>query len=324
MVLLRPPPHCGVGGVIHAAHSIHSLCETHAGSAVTSHGSRSLPVSICIPVRNEEKNLAGCLDSLRGVFDDVIVVDSGSIDRTREIAVAKQARVVDFSWNGQFPKKRNWALRNIPFAHPWILFLDADEHLTEAFIEELRRTLPGTPHVGFWLSFTNYFLGRPLKHGDVFRKLALFRRDAGEYERFPEHWWSPLDMEVHEHPVLSGTTGEIRSRIEHRDDRGLHHYLAKHNDYSTWEANRYLWLTTAPGEAWTALTPRQQFKYRHLTSWWLAHFYFVMSYIAKRGFLDGKAGWFFAALKKQYFQSIRLKIIEMQSAKSASSASTLV
>jgi len=274
-----------------------------------------IPVSVCIPVRNEEKNLAACIDSLRGAFADVVVVDSGSTDRTREIAAEKNARLVDFRWNGQFPKKRNWALRTIEFAHPWILFLDADEHLTQAFIDELRRVVTTARHVGFWVSFTNYFLGQPLAHGDVFRKLALFRRDAGEYERFPEQWWSQLDMEVHEHPVLTGTTGEIRSRIEHHDYRGLHHYLAKHNDYSTWEANRHAWLRTASAEAWNALTPRQRFKYRHLRSWWLAHFYFVMSLFVKRGFLDGSAGWHFAALKKQYFQQVRLKIIELDSAR---------
>ena len=272
-----------------------------------------LPVSVCIPVRNEERNIGGCLDSLRGAFDDVVVVDSASTDRTREIAAARDAQVVNFQWNGQFPKKRNWALQNVAFRHPWILFLDADEHISSEFIDELRRVIPSTQHIGFWLSFTNYFLGRPLRHGDVFRKLALFRRDAGEYERFPEQWWSQLDMEVHEHPVLSGSTGEIHSRIDHRDYRGLHHYIAKHNDYSTWEANRYLWLQSAPANAWQALTLRQQFKYRHLASRWLAHFYFFMCLVLKRGFLDGRAGWSFAQLKKQYFQQIRLKILEMQS-----------
>jgi len=128
-------------------------------------------------------------------------------------------------------------------------------------------------------------------------------------------------MEVHEHPVLAGTTGEIRSRIDHRDYRGLHHYIAKHNDYSTWEAHRYLWLRKAPAEAWQALTPRQQFKYRHLASGWLAHFYFLVCLIAKHGFLDGRAGWAFALLKKHYFQQTRLKILELQSHPAASIAS---
>ena len=271
----------------------------------------SLPISICIPVLNEERNLGGCLRSLEGRFDDIVVVDSGSIDATRHIAESGGATVVDFRWNGEFPKKRNWALRHHPFRHPWILFLDADERLTPQVLMELERTVPGSRHAGYWLSFTNWFMGQPLRHGDVFRKLALFRRDAGEYERYPERWWSHLDMEVHEHPVLQGDTGEIHARLEHHDYRDFDHYIAKHNAYSTWEANRFQWLQSAQNQsAWEALTPRQRFKYRNLDRWWLSWLYFAASYVGKLGFLDGRAGWTFARLKSRYFDDIRLKIVE--------------
>lgn len=266
--------------------------------------------SVCIPVRNEQDNIAACLDSLEDRFDDVVVVDSASSDRTAEIASARGARVVQFSWNGRFPKKRNWALETIDFRHEWILFLDADERLSPGFIAEVGDVLPTTPHVGFWLSFRNHFMGRELRHGDRFRKLALFRRNAGAYEAFPESLWSSLDMEVHEHPVLRGSVGAIRSLLDHRDDRGLHHYIAKHNEYSTWEANRHRWLSTAGPEAWQGLTPRQRFKYRNLDKWWLGHLYFWSCVLVKGGFLDGVAGWRFAAMKRRYFQDVRLKILE--------------
>lgn len=141
--------------------------------------------------------------------------------------------MVSFEWTGQFPKKRNWALRTVAFRHDWILFLDADERLTQAFLEELGRTLPGCPHVGFWLSYTNHFMGHELKYADQFRKLALFRQAAGEYEAFPENLRTALDMEIHEHPVLNGSVGAITAPIDHRDDRDLHHYIAKHNEYSS-------------------------------------------------------------------------------------------
>jgi glycosyltransferase involved in cell wall biosynthesis len=269
-----------------------------------------IAASVCIPARNEERNLAACLQSLGGAFADVVVVDSGSTDNTVAIAEGYGARVLQFAWNGRFPKKRNWALRNAAFAHDWVLFLDADEHLTPAFIDEIRAVLPSTPHVGFWLSFTNQFMGRELRHGDQFRKLALFRRSAGEYEEFPEEFWSSLDMEVHEHPVLRGSTGHINALIDHRDDRGLHHYIAKHNDYSTWEANRFKWFKTAGQSAWNAIGPRQRLKYRNLDKWWLAHVYFWTCILAKAGFLDGLTGWRFATMKRRYFQDVRLKILE--------------
>lgn len=270
----------------------------------------ALPVSVCIPVKNEEVNLPACLSALGAAFDEVVVVDSGSTDSTVEIAEEAGATVLQFRWNGEFPKKRNWALRNHKFRNEWVLFMDADERMNAAFVEELRQVLPGTEHNGFWISFTNWFMGSPLHHGDVFRKLALIKRGAGEYERFPENVWSALDMEVHEHPVLEGGTGWLKTRLEHHDYRGLKNYLARHNEYSSWETNRFLWLEKAGPEAWAALTDRQRFKYRHLDKWWLAWLYWAVSTWLKKGFLDGKAGLHLGALKRRYFKEIRLKIQE--------------
>lgn len=269
----------------------------------------TLPVSVCIPVRNEEKNLPGCLAALSD-FDEVVVVDSGSTDLTPEIAKKAGATLLQFHWDGQFPKKRNWALKNHIFKHPWVLFLDADERMSPEFVAELRATLPTTSHSGFWISFTNWFMGKPLHYGDVFRKLSLIRVGAGEYERFPEASWTDLDMEVHEHPILIGSIGELSSRLEHHDFRGLKSYLDRHNEYSSWEANRFLWLESAGQEVWQALNPRQQFKYRHLDKWWLAWVYWILAIIVKRGILDGAAGWFLVGLKRRYFQEVRLKIME--------------
>lgn len=268
-----------------------------------------LPVSVCIPVKNEEVNLAACLPLL-GDFDDVVVVDSGSDDQTVAIAHGAGAKVVQFQWNGQFPKKRNWMLRNHAFDHPWVLFLDADERMNGAFVEELRQVLPSTPHVGFHVSFINWFMGAQLRHGDVFRKLSLFRVGAGEYEKFPEVSWTTLDMEVHEHPVLKGTVGDLKTPLEHHDFRGLKSYLARHNEYSTWEAQRFLWLQTAPREAWAALNERQRFKYRNLHRWWFAAFYWFAILVLKQGIRDGIAGFRLAGMKKRYFHEVRLKILE--------------
>ena len=152
-----------------------------------------IPVTVVIPVRNEQRNLPACLRCLHG-FDEIVVVDSGSTDRTRQIALDHGATMLDFRWDGRFPKKRNWALRNYRFGNEWVLFLDADEYLSTAFKNELARVLPDTPHAGFVLTYHNRFLGRLLRHGDPMRKLALFRVGAGEYERIEEDHWSNLDM----------------------------------------------------------------------------------------------------------------------------------
>jgi len=271
-----------------------------------------LPVTVVVPVKNEAKNLKHCLDKLHSQFESVIVVDSGSTDATAKIAGECGAIVLQFKWNGSFPKKRNWVLQTHSFTTDWVLFLDADEFVTASFFDELKHTLPSTPHVGFWLRFDNWFMGSLLSHGDPMRKLALFRVDAGQYERFPENSWSKLDMEIHEHPVLNGSIGELRSAIEHRDYRGFAHYVSKHNDYSSWEANRFHWLKFASIDQWDDLTRRQRFKYKNLDKWWLGLFYFLVAYFVKRGFMDGRAGWTFNRLKLRYFNDIRFKICEMK------------
>lgn len=266
-------------------------------------------ITVVVPVKNEAKNLPSCIE-VASAIGPIVVVDSMSSDDTREVAIAAGAEVLNFEWNGQFPKKRNWTLRNYAFKTEWVLFLDADEFVSPEFIQELKAALSNTEHVGFWLNFSNHFMGQKLHGGDAFRKLALFRVGAGEYEKIDEDNWSHLDMEVHEHPVLFGSIGEITAPIEHNDFRGLKHYIAKHNEYSSWEAARYKRLLKKQGVEWSSLTDRQKKKYRNLAKWWFAPAYFVITYFVKRGFLDGSVGLHFALMKTIYFYQIRLKIIE--------------
>lgn len=249
---------------------------------------------------------------LAAKLGSVLVVDSGSTDETQQIADELGAKVLDFKWDGKFPKKRNWTLHNYDFKTEWVLFLDADEFISDEFVAEVRRAIAETDKVGFWLNFENHFMGKKLRGGDPFRKLALFKIDAGEYEQIDEDNWSRLDMEVHEHPVLKGDIGEIKAPIEHNDFRGLKHYIDKHNEYSSWEAMRYVRLVNRckGDERWDGLTNRQKKKYQNLAKWWFAPAYFIVSYFFKRGFLDGTAGFHFALMKTIYFYQIRLKIME--------------
>jgi glycosyltransferase involved in cell wall biosynthesis len=264
-----------------------------------------IPVTVVIPVRNEERNLPRCLAALTR-FSEILVVDSGSTDRTREIARESGARVLEFVWNGRFPKKRNWVLINETLANPWVLFLDADEFVTPAFCEAVQESVALSPHVGFWLNFSNYFLGKKLSRGIPQRKLALFKVGSGLYERIDEVAWSSLDMEIHEHPVLDGSIGEIAAPIEHNDDRGILKFIDRHRDYAIWEARRYRLLHEGGDEAWARLTPRQRTKYRNLAKWWYPFGYGLYQYLGKLGFMDGHAGFQYAFYKIWYFNSIRL------------------
>ena len=265
-----------------------------------------LDLSVVIPVKNEAVNLAACLESIKD-FDDVVIVDSGSTDGTAEIAAKFGRQVVDFKWNGRFPKKRNWILQTHEFKHPWVLFLDADERMTPEVCDELAQTLSCTPHNGFWLGYQNWFLGRMLRYGDPMRKLALLRVGHGEYEQIMEDAWSSLDMEIHEQLVVDGTVGVIAAKLEHHDRKSLAAYYARHNEYSTWEARRFLSLKDR-----SQLTSRQRLKYRMLTWRLFPVLYFLASYVLKGGFLDGRAGFYFAIGKMFYFYQIQAKIEEMR------------
>ena len=292
----------------------------------------NLPLTVVIAVKNEERNLPLCLERLSR-FSKIVVIDSGSTDQTRVIAEKFGCEFISFKWDGHFPKKRNWFLLNHRVDTPWVFFLDADEYVTDEFVNELERAIVNTHHAGFWVNYSNYFLGQELKHGVPQLKLPLFKVGAGLYERINEDAWSSLDMEVHEHPVLQGSVGELKSKIDHNDFKGLHSYIAKHNEYSSWEARRYMKLrnagatmrasTTATAVTETGTTPilaysehftaTQRRKYNNLTRWWLAPAYFLYTFVYKLGFLDGRAGYAFARMKAIYFWQIRLKIAELMS-----------
>lgn len=269
---------------------------------------RKIPLTVIVPVKNEEKNLPKCLERLTD-FDQVMVIDSGSMDGTPDIVKKFGFEYHLFTWDGRFPKKRNWALRNLSINNEWVLFLDADEYITPEFKAELKSKIQDINFNGYWVIFNNYFMGKLLKHGDQFKKLPLFRLGKGEYEKIEEDSWSHLDMEVHEHPVIEGNIGLFRSSIIHNDFNGLEHYIAKHNAYSSWEARRFIKLRES---GFKELNNRQKLKYSLIGFGIMPIAYFLGSYILKLGFLDGKAGYYLARYKSQYFFQIQSKIKEKE------------
>lgn len=272
---------------------------------------KNIPITVIVSVKNEELNLPSCLEKLID-FSEVIVVDSNSTDRTPEIVINNNFKLLNFKWNGKFPKKRNWTLRNVALKNEWVLFLDADEILTDAFISEIASAISTTVHSGFLLNYNNFFMGRELKYGDKMRKLALFKKTAGEYEKIDEDSWSHLDMEIHEHPILKGSIGEVKKAIIHNDYKGIEHYISRHNAYSTWEAKRYKSLVISNSKG---LNFRQKIKYSLIRSGYLPIIYFIYSYFFKMGFLDGKSGYYLAKYKSYYFFQIQTKIKEQNTQK---------
>jgi len=275
-----------------------------------------LDLTIVIPTYNEEQNIGSCLEAIGNDFaQKVLLVDSNSCDQTVATALQYGVDTINFSWNGQFPKKRNWYLRNHTPTTKWVLFLDADEILTPEFKAELREKLSNPlDNVGFWLCYTVYFMGKKLKGGYPLKKLALFKVGAGEYEKIDEKRWSRLDMEIHEHPILNGKVGTIKSKIDHRDFRKLEHYVQKHNEYSSWEAFRYVHTVTNENLN-QQFTFKQKIKYRMMESVFIGPLYFLGSYFLMGGFRDGAKGLAFAIFKMSYFTEVYCKIKELTQTK---------
>jgi glycosyltransferase involved in cell wall biosynthesis len=200
-----------------------------------------LPVTASVAARNEARNLPRCLESLRDV-GEVYVIDSQSTDATGQIAESYGAPVVQFRYQGGWPKKRQWAMESLPLAHDWVFLVDADEALTPELSREIQNAIQNSSCDGYAIASRMFFLRRELRHsGASFEKLSLFRRGEAHYEcRLREENASMADMEVHEHVVVDGETARPQHPLLHHNVESLSHYIRKHDEYSDWDAK--VWL----------------------------------------------------------------------------------
>lgn len=272
-----------------------------------------LPISVVVMTRNEEANLPACLDSVR-LFCEVFVVDSESTDMTRQIADAAGAAVVEFKWDGGYPKKKQWCLENLPFAFDWVLYLDADERVSNTLVEELRQLFSaGEPKcAGYFIGLDYVFLGRTLRHGHRVYKLALLRRAHARFvDRDDLAATNMWEVEGHYQPTIDGRVGTLAARLEHRDHSTLFYYFERHNKYSDWEA--FLQVKRAlshPEEAQP--THRALLKRVFARLPLRGALFFLYSYFLKLGFLDGRAGFNHSVAKAFYYWQVGLKRTEIQ------------
>ena len=152
-----------------------------------------IPVSVLIPVKNEERHIGECLASVAWA-SEVVVVDSASDDCTAQIAARTGARVEQFAYTPGGPRKKNWALQNLDFQNEWILILDADERITPQLAREISGAVDDPRgHSGFYLNRRFNFLGTWIYHAGYFPSwnLRLLRRGRGLYETIPETQRTP-------------------------------------------------------------------------------------------------------------------------------------
>lgn len=288
---------------------------------------RKVPISVLIPIRNEESNLPRCLASVAWA-DEVFVVDSQSTDASGAIARRFGAEVVQFRFNGVWPKKKNWALENLPFKHEWVLILDADEVMPPDAEQEIAALVEqdGNGHAGFWINRRFMFMGRWLRHAYYPNwNLRLFKHRLGRYERLVQGATQSGDNEVHEHIIVNGSTGRLRCEMDHYAFASIDVFVEKHNRYSNWEAR----LELEEGlehtrDATPQSTPvrfRRTLKrlVRRMPCRPLLRFLYV--YVFQAGFLDGREGYIFARLHAVYEFLALAKAAELRKQRAASDTS---
>lgn len=281
-------------------------------------GGGKLPVTVLLPVLNEEQNLPAALESVAWA-DQVIVVDSHSTDRTADIARSAGAAVLQFAYQGGRPKKKAWALRNAPIRHEWLLVLDADERVTPALRAEIEGAVQCGDREGYCIDREFIFMGRSLRCFRPNWNLRLFRHRLARMEDLEMDGLPQTgDNEIHEHIEVDGRIGFLEAPLLHDDYRGLTAWLDRHNKYATWEAHIYRKFRAEPlGVGRLGLLRLDAFhRKRVLRRIWVRMplrplLRFCTWYIARRGFLDGRAGFVFCLLMAWYELIIGVKMREL-------------
>ena len=267
-------------------------------------------ISVLILTRDEQVDLPGCLASVSW-SDDVHVFDSFSTDETVAIARAAGVRVHQRVFD-DYASHRNASLQ-VQFAHAWVLILDADERPTPALCAEMRAAVTGVPGGvgGFRMRRRDFLFGRWLKHAQISPfYVRLVRPELARYTRA-----------VNEVIGVSGTVAELREPLDHFPfSKGMAHWIAKHNVYSTMEAELIARQAGLQDPSWRTALTDPDFHTRRLHQ--KALFYrmpgrplikWLYMIVVRRSFLDGWAGLTYAALQSIYEYFIVLKQKEMRS-----------
>ena len=263
------------------------------------------PISVIVPVKNEAANLRRCLPALAWA-DEIFVVDSRSSDETARVAEEHGATVVQFAFNGTYPKKKNWALDNLPFRNEWVLIVDADEVVVPELAAEIIERTGRDEADGFYLNMKYFFLGRRIKHCGYAEawNLRLFKHRLGRYERMPvDPGVATGDNEAHEHVLLEGgRAARLRYELDHHAYPSIAVWVEKHNRYAVWEAAMYERFLREPIPA--SIGRGKRFK-RLLKKVYLRLpmrpvVRFVYAYGVRLGFLDGRPGLVFCSLLAIY------------------------
>ena len=246
-------------------------------------------ISLVMIVKNEEKNLAKCLNSVENLVDEIVIVDSGSTDKTIEIAKTFGAKIFKREFDS-FSNQKNYALSIA--TNEWVLHLDADEVLSKELVEEIKFVIINTKLDGFYLIRTNFFLGKQMKYSGINKeyRLRLAKKTLSKY----------VGGIIHEELIVNGKVGKLKNIMIHNSYPTISSYFNKLEQYTTLGAKKLLETNKKAKVIDIVFKPP---------------FEFIKRYILKCGFLDGIRGFIWAVLYAFYTFIKYIKLWEFCSKK---------
>ncbi|WP_119344734.1 glycosyltransferase family 2 protein [Facilibium subflavum] len=225
-------------------------------------------LGVVVITKNEEKNIARCLQSVKWA-NEIIVIDSGSTDKTVEIAESFGAKVIIRHWPGDGPQKY-FGISQL--TTKWCLVLDADEEVTKELAESIQKTIQSGKNTCYKLHRRSFFLGKIIKYGDWGRDwiVRLFIREKHEYTQDIAH--SKVNVKKSQASALKG-------KLIHHTQEDIYLSIKKYNDYSTLSAQ----MMAKKGKRSSLLKAMLR-----------GHLAFIRSYVLRLGFLDGARGYMIA------------------------------
>jgi glycosyltransferase involved in cell wall biosynthesis len=242
---------------------------------------QKIDLTTIVLTRDEEKDIKDCLESVKDLAQELIIVDSYSTDKTLEIARQFNAKIYQRHLDN-FGKQRNFALSKAK--NDWVLSLDADERLTEGLKKEIKKAL-NSKYNGFYIPFKNYFLGKWIKHSGWYPqyKLRLFRKSKMSFD----------EAKLHEKVKEMGKIGYLKNPILHYSYSDIKECFRKLEKYSSFQAD-------------PSLTPFDKFNFLRMLA--KPPYRFLKMYFIQLGFLDGWQGLFLALLTSYHEFKVHLKV----------------
>jgi glycosyltransferase involved in cell wall biosynthesis len=250
------------------------------------------------------RNIEECIKSAEA-FEEVVVVDSNSSDRTLDLVNSLGVRIVNFTWNGRYPKKRQWCLDCLELKHDWVFFLDADERVTFELEKEIERLFEKKEQdfAAAEIKISYFFGGKRLKYGIKPKKIVLMHRKRANYIQLADEDIPGMgELEGHFQPQIVGKVISLKSSIDHDDKDPILDWFARHVRYAEWESrvmrDDYMKKNVMMSKN---LLPRLFHK-----MFGKPIIFFVVSYFFRLGFLDGITGFRYAAAKSWYYWIVSL------------------